>query len=204
MTDLDSLAVGCAKCRVCDGAAYQTPPVFFAGRQEAPIIAIGQNPGEIKDVDIARQQWIQLFNAFDLTNFVPSWYLWDFVSSPGYHILKKVFGENWLANGEVVWTNAVRCRTKNNASPSRDMIEACKVWTDALLQNRKAIIMVGAVSRLQILGPEAAKLDWGIPRKHARFGYLLAIKYYAAWDERDPIVYAEAFERIRLKVKNET
>lgn len=202
MSDLPSLARGCASCRVCEGAAYQTPPVFFAGNPNAPIVAIGQNPGEIKDKDEARQAWMRLFKTFeerDLINLMPLWYTWDFYNSHAHQALGFVFGADWLAKGEIMWTNAVRCRTPGNLAPD-SMMEACKTWTQPLISNRKAVIMVGVMARAQVLGSDADKLQWGIPRHHPRFGYIMAIKHYAAWGSEDPGKYQSSFERIQYRI----
>lgn len=206
MTDLRSLAVGCADCKVCEGAGYQTPPVLYAGNPNAKVIAIGQNPGEIKATDQDRQFWmtaLSRMDAKDVASILPAWYQWDFGTSPGHNHMASVFGSSaWLLNGEVMWTNAVRCRTKNNASPPEAMITACNVWTEALLEGRKAVIMVGNVARQQVLGSEAAKLEWGVPRKHPRFGMVMAIKHYAAWtSSAETKQYAEGFQRIMEKLK---
>jgi uracil-DNA glycosylase len=203
MTDLHSLALGCASCRVCEGAAYQTPPVFYAGGPNAPILAVGQNPGEFKITDKDRMVWSELFKKADpqdVASLMPLWYQWDFSTSPGYHRLEQVFGLDWLTEGIVMWSNAVRCRTKNNAVPEPQMIESCKVWTNSLLDDRKAIIMVGNLAKHQVLGSEASMLDWGAPRKHPRLGIIMAIKHYSAWEASDAATYSEAFQRIRSKV----
>lgn len=200
---LYELAEGCAQCRVCEGAAYQTPPVLFAGHPDSPIVSIGQNPGEIKKTDTARQQWMHLFDTMPaeiMMPIMPAWYTWDFLFSPGYTRMSKVFGKNWLSNGGMIWTNAVRCRTPGNASPSREMANTCITWTQHLLENRNAIIMVGGLARHQILGEDAKKLPWGIPKRHPKLGFLLAIKHYSAWKDDDVSLYKEAFKRVREKI----
>lgn len=206
MADLRSLSVGCAGCKVCEGAGYQTPPVLYAGNPDAKIIAIGQNPGEIKAADRDRQFWMDAFKRMDVkdvASILPAWYQWDFGTSPGHRHMASVFGSpSWLLDGGIMWTNAVRCRTKNNASPSDAMVTACNVWTESLLEGKKAIILVGNVARSQVLGVDAPKLEWGIPRKHPRFGLVLAIKHYAAWATAEETTqYSEAFRRIVEKLK---
>lgn len=199
--NLVSLAKGCAECRACEGAAYQTPPVLYAGTSIAPIIAIGQNPGEIKSSDKARQSWMRIFERATpevLNDHMSFWYQWDFFDSHGYRQLEKIFGNNWLFEGKIMWTNAVRCRTKNNERPPEEMFGTCKTWTEQLISGRKAIIMVGGYARLQVLGDQASKLEWGTPKKHPRLGYILAIKHYAAWRGTKEIeVYKKAVKKLK-------
>jgi len=196
-----SLAEACAECRACEGAAYQTPPVLFAGNPNAPIVAIGQNPGEIKAADKTRQEWIHIFRTLPedvVSRVLPVWYVWDFSSSPGYARLAKVFGHDWLLDGSFIWTNAVRCRTERNALPSKEMIDVCGTWTSKLIEGRKAIIMVGAVSRAQVLGDDAKKLEWGAPKRHPTLGYILAIKHYSVWrNEAEVESMKKAVDRIK-------
>lgn len=199
--NLWDLASGCANCRSCEGAAYQTPPLLFAGNPSAPILGIGQNPGEIKSTDKARQEWMTIFEHLDdeaVAKILPIWYLWDILGSPGNGRLERVFGKDWLLNGEFLWTNAVRCRTMSNRPPLPEMASTCKVWTDQLIEGRRAIIMVGAMARHQVLGKDAAKLEWGAPKKHPQLGYILAIKHYSAWKtKKETIGYKKAVDRLK-------
>lgn len=201
--NLSNLASGCAMCRACEGAAYQTPPVLYAGYPDAPIIAIGQNPGEIKTTDEARNAWLEIFqhsNEEELSKHMAFWYAWDFYDSPGYSRLEKIFGQGWLLEGNMAWTNAVRCRTKGNAPPSGNMITACKTWTEQVIEGRKAIIMVGGVARSQVMGEDARKLEWGSPRKHPDLGFILAVKHYSAWKGTEAKIYADAVKRVKERV----
>jgi uracil-DNA glycosylase family 4 len=162
---------------VCDGAAYQTPPTLYAGNHNAPIIALGQNPGQIKKSDHARQRWMKIFEA-----------------------LAAIFGKDWLFKGDIMWSNAVRCRTLDNARPANEMVDACKTWTDRLIAEKKGIIMVGGVAKHQIMGAETGKLEWGAPKKHPRLGYILAIKHYSAWRGNDTKLYKDAVKRLKERV----
>jgi len=202
--NLWDLASGCAKCRSCEGAAYQTPPLLFAGNPSAPILAIGQNPGEIKASDTARQEWIEIFEHLHVDDvdvvakILPVWYAWDFYGSPGNGRLGEVFGDRWLLNGRIMWTNAVRCRTPDNEKPDESMVFTCRAWTRQLLEGRKAVIMVGVTARQQILGDKAVKLEWGAPKKHPELGYILAIKHYGAWRGKEEVEgYKKAVDRIK-------
>jgi uracil-DNA glycosylase len=188
---------------VCDGAAYQTPPTLYAGNHNAPIIALGQNPGQIKKSDHARQRWMKIFEALPASTVnraMPAWYMWDFHDSPGAIRLAAIFGKDWLFKGDIMWSNAVRCRTLDNARPANEMVDACKTWTDRLIAEKKGIIMVGGVAKHQIMGAETGKLEWGAPKKHPRLGYILAIKHYSAWRGNDTKLYKDAVKRLKERV----
>lgn len=202
--NLYDIAEGCASCDVCEGSGYQTPPVLFAGNPDAPLLAIGQNPGEMKESDVNRMAWMHMMEGMIpdkiLFPFMPFWYQWDFTTSPGYKRLSKVFGNKWVEEGLIAWTNAVRCRTPDNASPPKQMIEACFSWTQQLLEGRKGVIFVGAVARLQVLKERHLRLPWGVPKKHPRLGLILAIKHYSAWSGDDEATYREAVKLVKKKV----
>lgn len=57
--------------------------------------------------------------------------------------------------------------------------------------------MVGALARHALLGDDAAKLEWGVPRRHPSLGIILAIKHYSAWSAREEAIYLQAFARVR-------
>lgn len=145
----------------------------------------------------------KMFGELETNRLMPSWYSWDFYGSHAHQMLGFVFGPGWLLKGEIMWTNAVRCRTPDNVTPIPDMIAACSTWTQSLIRDRKAVIMVGGIARNQVLGDDADKLDWGIPRRHPRLGYVMAIKHYAAWKSADAGKYQVAFERIQNRIKED-
>jgi uracil-DNA glycosylase len=176
---------------------------MFAGSPKAPILALGQNPGEIKSSDEQRRVWIETFAQADPGISGPGtafWDFWDFIGSHGYQQLTKIFGKDWLMNKKMVWSNAVRCRTPGNATPIDEMIDACSVWTKLMIENRKAIIMVGNVAKHQVLKEKAGDLDWGIPRRHPTLGIVLAIKHYSAWKSGDAESYRKAFKEVVKKI----
>lgn len=194
-----SLVVSCAKCNLCEGSGYQAPPALIAGKIDAPILVIGQNPGEIKPSDLHRQWWARALTDYvgmksteASPDLIHTWYTWDFGTSSGSTKLAGVLGLNWMANGLFTFTNAVRCRTPGNESPSNEMIETCEAWTKMLIGQRLGIIMMGNIARSQILKEDSSKSPWGQVKKHPTLGLVLSIKHYSAWTGSESDNYHEA------------
>lgn len=178
----DFLTTSCAKCAMCANSRYQAPPALYAGPFDAPVLVVAQNPGEIKEkhrLELADAAHIEAASRAD-PNVIRFWYDYDFKTSNGFRSLASIFGPDWLSTGQYVFTNSVRCRTKGNEAPSTEMVDSCASWTRQLVDGRKAVIVVGAVARGQLLGAEAEKLPWGTPRKKGSVIYL-AVKHYSAW-----------------------
>lgn len=199
----------CALCNLCVGAGHQAPPAMFAGKFDAPILVIGQNPGEMRGDDTKGLWWADKL-SFVRTHYpkadtvlglmVKNWYDWDFGLSHGNDMLEKLFGFGWLESGKYCFTNAVRCRTPGNAAPSPEMIANCAAWTRMLLINRRATILMGRVALDQTLGEEAGKLGWGMPRKHPRHGVMMAIQHYSTWKGDMTSEYRAAVVRIQKEI----
>lgn len=150
----------CGTCRVCNGAAYQTPPVLGVFSETAKYLVIAQNPGEIKASDLGRRWWSDEFSSgMDIQN-IKLFYEWDFITSKAYLEFSDVFGEGWLRSGMFSYTNSVRCRTPKNAPPSQEMIDACKTYTRSILilTGITRVITVGQIAARVIIGESYA---WG-------------------------------------------
>lgn len=188
----------CAKCRECEGAAYQTPPPLFCGNIKAPIMVIAQNPGEIRSNDKFRLEiGARLLSVTqnDLPDeFLEAWYMSDYVTSQNYATVSKILSGDWLDSGRYLYTNAVRCRTPKNAMPSKEMIQACAVWTRKLYfaEPRLGAILLGDVATQQLLGADESKLKIGRARKHPKFGILLRLPHPSRWSDADVTAYKEA------------
>lgn len=197
----------CAQCRVCEGSGYQTVPLLGCGEMNAPILVIAQNPGEIKTDDAHRfftgQALAELVErrAPDVENSISSWYQWDFGSSLGARRLGEIFGRRWLDSGLFYYTNAVRCRTISNRAPSDEMVENCRRFTMKLIEGRKAIIFVGRMAVAQLLGEEMNRLRRGELKQHPKYGLLLAVGHYAAWNTHEEIAdYVAKANKIKRMV----
>lgn len=193
----ESMWLQCSHCRVCAGSAFQSPPVLCAGNFSAPIIVIGQNPGVMdKDpVRMAKGQELLDREVMLTVSEMESFYQEDFGTSHGAKVLSRLFGEDWLTNGMFCFTNAVRCRIAANESPSEQMQVSCRSYTKDLIKGRKAIVLMGAIARKQVLQHDADLVPWGSLRQHPRFGYVFAIKHYAAW-KGDESSYADTSKKL--------
>lgn len=204
---LDQLSA-CACCRFCEGAAYQAPPALYLGSSKAPIIVIAQNPGELHPKDSFRVEMCKMMNEYvnnatkgaDVDpNAILAWYSADFSISPAYTKMVQVFGETWIKDGQILYTNAVRCRTPHNDTPSSQMKETCMTWTRILAyrQSVKAIVFIGKFAVDQFLGDKASKLPVNVIKRHGESGkLLLALPHYVTWKSEDVPSYRETFDRL--------
>lgn len=196
MTNLSPYILGCNSCRLCEGAAYQLPPFLFAGSSNPKVLVIAQNPGEIGTDK--ENQW-----RFDLnkllvdgvtSNTIKTIYDVDFITSHGYKQMVKIFGENWLTNGKFMYTNAVRCRTVSNASPSDEMLNNCMGWT-AQLPIPPIVVLMGKVAMKQFCAmvkkPELPA--WKIVKlnKDKKIVHVMTIPHYAAMRSHADIAKAK-------------
>lgn len=195
----------CAACRVCSGAAYQSVPVLGHGPSiTAPILGIGQNPGIFDRAKDPDHGWWADAAQLGEPRVVELFAQWSFERSAGCKSLAAVFGKDWLSKRLIYWTNAVRCRTPENASPSEEMQTSCALWTNKLLAGRKAVVVMGAVARAQLFGEHADQLEWGKLRFNKKLGvHVMAMRHYAVWGRggsqtkaEEIAQYAETFARL--------
>jgi len=202
---MTKLTERCFSCHKCEGAQFQTPPAFGISRGNEPILIVAQNPGEIRVQDIDRQWWLEHFKHTQLNAKAFSlWYEWDFITSNGYTRFCDILGPNWLYSGHFAYTNAVRCRTHANQSPSDEMVQNCKAFTLNLMTDRRALILVGRVAATQVLGDKP--FEWGQIIPLVRKKFVLPIKHYSAWNyhnQQDVEFYKSAVDDllVRLKLK---
>lgn len=192
--------IDCAACRVCEGAAYQAVPSLYAGYFSAPVLVIAQNPGEIKPNDKLRlltaDQLKRETEAFVSDVAFWSWYMWDFGTSYGCKTLERIFGKDWLTSGTYVYTNAVRCRTKGNATPSLEMKATCRFWTTEMIKDRKAIVLIGKLAAEQLLAGDASSISFGEIKKHKWYGHVLYIPHYSAWKHGDDVRFRNLVKKL--------
>jgi uracil-DNA glycosylase len=183
MMDLSPYILGCNGCRLCEGAAYQLPPFLFAGSSNPTVLVIAQNPGEIGSDDKWRLQLSALVEEGATAEAIKTVYDVDFVTSHGHAQMSKIFGEGWLTNGKFMYTNAVRCRTKDNLSPQPDMVANCMGWT-AQLPLPNIVVLMGKVAMRQfcelVKKPELDAWKMVKLNKDKRLIHVVTIPHYAA------------------------
>lgn len=193
----------CSLCRACEGSAYQTVPMLAAGTLRAtkrPILIIAQNPGEIRADDRIRHVMTRMQPATD--EGLDLWYSIDFGTSPAAAKMGQVFGEDFVLNPDFVYTNAVRCRTRANATPSDEMITNCIVWTKGLIAMHKprGIVLLGRVAVAQLLGEKEGELPVMTMRKHPTYGPMLALPHHVKWDTTNTPRIQKLFAEFMAKI----
>jgi hypothetical protein len=175
------------------------------GAFSAPILVIAQNPNEISDDDYMRLAFAEAIGSakgFKLDNdelgkLIEDFYRADFGDSLQFVRLARVFGKNWLSSGSFYYTNAVRCRTEFNNTPSQTMIDSCSVWTKRLLAGRSAVITMGVVAATQVWGssvPRLMTLTYVRPAASKQKVIALNLSHPVIWPREDA-------EDIRAMVK---
>lgn len=210
----------CSRCRACEGAAYQTPPASYIGTLQAPVLILAQNPGEFADSDKDRNWWANRFQQVpNLQNneaVMKTWYEYDFGTSYGAKMIGRLVGNsNWTTSGGFCFSNAIRCRTPNNAQPSVEMLVNCTEHTRALLRlwakhnpdpMKRVLIVMEATAKSAILRladfnlEPAFELKWGEHVVSETFGHVLPVKHYAAWRGEENR-YRAAFREVVAKSK---
>jgi uracil-DNA glycosylase len=124
------LAARAASCTGCALAATRTQVVFGAGRADAPLIVVGEAPGQSEDVGGA-----------------------PFVGRSG-QLLRRTLEAAGLPATDWYITNAVKCRPPQNRTPRVGELAACGVWWDAQrpLLSGRVIAAVGATAARAVLG----------------------------------------------------
>lgn len=193
-------SVSCANCQVCDGSRWLQPPDWYCGVFSAPVLIMGQNPGQFHPetsphlAKLVKGMWDSLEDGTATPGSIKAAYQWMFSLSKAAKFFAELVGDpKWLTSGRFIYTNAVRCCTPNNQRPSAQMQENCKQWTRPLLRSshRKAFILVGTVARDQVLSD---KSPWNVPLSRGD-KHLICIKHYAAL--RSTVETDEAISAVR-------
>jgi DNA polymerase len=128
--NIEELSTHCRSCTRCELAASRTNVVIGKGNPQAPIVIIGEGPGQQED-----EQGL------------------PFVGRSGQlldNILKSV---ELTLEKDVYITNAVRCRPPNNRTPHPEEMAACKPFLleHIRLVNPQIILLTGATAVKSIL-----------------------------------------------------
>lgn len=121
-TNLDELATHCKVCQRCELAATRTHVVVSRGNPQAPIMIIGEGPGEEED-----QQGL------------------PFVGRSG-QLLEKILAAVRLDSQKDVYIcNIVKCRPPGNRNPTTAEINACRpyILEQIRLVDPKIILLTG-------------------------------------------------------------
>ncbi len=157
LEELRSLA---ATCRACDLFENATQTVFGEGRPGAPVMLVGEQPGDREDRDGE-----------------------PFVGPAGA-LLDRALAEAGLDRGEAYVTNVVKHfkwrpagKRRLHQKPNAAEIGACRPWLDREIElvGPKVVVCLGATAAQALLGPR-----FRVTQQRGRF---------VEWD-RDPLVLA--------------
>lgn len=135
--DLESLRAAARSCEGCDLYKNATQTVFGEGAENANILLVGEQPGDMED----RQGH-------------------PFVGPAG-RMLDKALAEARISRDEVYITNAVkhfrwiqRGKRRLHQKPAARQIMACKPWLEAEMESihPKLVVCLGATAAHSILG----------------------------------------------------
>ncbi|MGI0487027.1 uracil-DNA glycosylase [Pantanalinema rosaneae CENA516] len=128
---MEQMSVHCNQCLRCGLAAGRTHAVVGEGNLQAPIMIVGEGPGQTED-ETGR----------------------PFVGRSG-ELLDKILASVHLSRHENVFIgNVVKCRPENNRTPTADEAEACKGYLLEQIRmiNPKIILLTGATALRGLLG----------------------------------------------------
>jgi DNA polymerase len=134
---LDELRAAAASCRGCSLWEPATQVVFGEGRRGAPLLLVGEQPGDVED---QRGQ--------------------PFVGPAG-KVLDRALKAAKIARGDVYVTNAVkhfkfveRGKRRIHQKPGRTEVVACRPWLEAELAavRPSLVVLMGATATSSLLG----------------------------------------------------
>lgn len=129
--DLDVLARHCSHCQRCGLAAGRTHAVVSRGSRQAPIMIVGEGPGQQED-----EQGL------------------PFVGKSG-QLLEQILASVRLDTEKDVYIcNVVKCRPPDNRTPAADEVAACRGYLLEQIRvvDPKIILMTGATAMKGLTG----------------------------------------------------
>ncbi len=129
--DLDQLVAAASKCQKCPLGATRTKIVVERGNRQAPLMVIGEGPGQQED-----EQGL------------------PFVGKAG-QLLDKILASVQLdPDRDVYICNVVKCRPPGNRVPTDEEMESCKPYLleQIRLVNPKIILLTGVTAVRALTG----------------------------------------------------
>ena len=129
--NLETLKTHCNNCQRCDLAAGRTNVVVSRGSPKAPIMIVGEGPGQQED-----EQGL------------------PFVGKSGQLLEKILAAVRFDSEKDVYICNVVKCRPPGNRAPTTDESAACKGYLleQIRLVDPKIILMTGATALKGLTG----------------------------------------------------
>lgn len=121
-TSTEQMADHCNQCHRCGLGATRTHAVVGRGSLEAPIMIVGEGPGQNED-----------------ETGIP------FVGKAG-QLLDKILASVTLTEADVYICNIVKCRPPENRTPATDEMDACRPYLleQIRMVNPKIVLLTGA------------------------------------------------------------
>lgn len=174
---LDEIAAEVRECQLCPLARGRRNPVPGEGPADAPIMFIGEGPGEQEDLQGR-----------------------PFVGPAGRY-LDSLLKHAGLTREQVYITNIVKCRPPGNREPTPDEVAACRPYLDGQIAALKPLVicLLGRPATQTLLGTnEAMQKIHG--RAFERDGIKFVPMYHPAAalhnQKIGPLLVAD-FERLR-------
>ena len=162
--DWQPLAEQVARCQACRLHERRTQTVFGVGARNAPVMFIGEGPGEQEDLQGE-----------------------PFVGAAGQLLDNMLAAIGCSRAQDVYIANVVKCRPPGNRKPSADEAEACSAYLDRQIElvAPKLLVALGGVAATRLLGQESpvGKLRGQI---HDYQGRPLIVTYHPAYYLRSP------------------
>lgn len=139
MTLLKQECSACHRCPLCE---TRRNVVFGVGPENAPVMFIGEGPGEQEDLQGE-----------------------PFVGRAG-QFLDEMLSIIGLSRRNCYIGNIVKCRPPGNRDPLNSEQESCKEWLEEQIRliNPKLIVCLGRVAAMQYIDP-----DFRITREHGKW-----------------------------------
>lgn len=162
--DWDALSQRVAQCTACRLHERRTQTVFGVGARNAPVMFIGEGPGEQEDLQGEA-----------------------FVGAAGQLLDNMLAAIGRSRQADVYIANVVKCRPPGNRKPSADEADACGDYLDRQIElvAPKLLVALGGVAATRLLGQESpvGKLRGQI---HDYRGRPLVVTYHPAYYLRSP------------------
>lgn len=144
-------------CNSCSLRSTCTQTVFGVGSSSAPILLIGEAPGQAED-----------------ESGVP------FVGRAGQELQAEIADAGFTNPEDFFVTNIVKCRPPKNRDPSATEIESCKPWFDAQVNYiaPTAILCVGRIAANTLLNTSHSMKELRTLSYEAKFKDIPVVSIY--------------------------
>ncbi|MBW4658334.1 MAG: uracil-DNA glycosylase [Drouetiella hepatica Uher 2000/2452] len=129
-SNMEEIKAHCDRCHRCELGATRTHAVVYRGNVQAPIMIVGEGPGENEDLQGL-----------------------PFVGKSG-QLLDKILESVQLTEADVLIANIVKCRPPENRTPTPAEMDACRPYLleQIRMVDPKIILLAGASAVKGLVG----------------------------------------------------